>query len=133
MTPPTVQFIPAAATSADYTISGTFDGTSSTAGAIDNDPASSPSITGLTSVIMRGTGGQNRINIQFSTIGDGDNFQTDVPNGSSAVLTYLSTTYTATNFSWVDFGTTLRIEASDFDAFPSSFSSGDNYALDFFV
>jgi len=134
MTPPTVQFIPApAVASPDFTISGTFDSNSGTAGAIDNDPVAVPAISGLGTVIMRGTLGQNRINIQFDTSGDGDTFQAAVPNGSTAVLIHLSTTYTASGFSWVDLGTTLRLQGSDFDAFPSAFSNGENYTLEFYT
>jgi hypothetical protein len=129
-----VQFIPAAAVGGpDYTISGTFDAGSGTAGARDDDPGAVPAISGLDTVIMRGTLGQNRINIQFDTSGDGDTFQAAVPNGSTAVLIHLSTTYTASGFSWVDFGTTLRLEGSDFDAFPSAFSSGEDYTLEFYT
>jgi hypothetical protein len=134
MTPPTVQFIPAAAAGGpDFTISGTFDGNSNIAGAIDNNPVAVPAISGLGTVIMRGTLGQNRINLQFDTSGDGDTFQAAVPNGSTAVLIHLSTTYTAAGFSWVDFGTTLRLEGSAFDAFPSAFSNGEDYTLEFYT
>lgn len=131
MTPPNVQFIPAVSAGADQVIEGTFDGSSSTGGAIDNDPSSTPTVTGLTNIIARGTTGQNRINISFSTSGDGDAFQSSYPDGSSCVLTYLGTTYTASSYTWVDFGTTLRLEGTDFDAFPSAFSAFDDYRLEF--
>lgn len=133
MTPPNVIFVPASAVSPDQTISGTFDGSSGTAGAIDYDPAASPSVTGLVSIIARGTGGQNRFNINFDTSANGDTFQTAYPNGTTAVLTYLGTTYTASNYTWVDFGTTLRLEGTSFDAFPASFSVSDSYTLEFFL
>jgi len=131
VTPPNVQFIPAVAAGADQIIEGTFDGGSGTGGAIDNDPSSTPTVTGLVSVIARGTSGQNRINIQFSTSSDGDAFQSSYPDGSSCVLIYLGTTYTASSYTWVDLGTTLRLQGTDFDAFPSAFSTSQNYRLEF--
>jgi len=133
VTPPNVIFIPASAVSPDQTISGTFDAGSGTGGAVDNDPSASPAITGLGTIIARGTSGQNRINIQFDTSANGDTFQTAYPNGTTAVLTYLGTTYTASSYTWVDLGTTLRLDGTDFDAFPASFSASDSYTLEFFL
>jgi hypothetical protein len=129
----------AAAPTPDYTISGTFDGGSGTGGAIDNDALSAPTLN-ITSVIMRGSSGQNRINITFdSDSPDADDFLAAVPNGSTAVLTYGGTEYTAASIGWIDLGSILRLDGNtglgdqDFPAFPTAFTSGTSYVLEFYA
>jgi hypothetical protein len=132
---------PSGAAAPAYTISGTFDGGSGVSGAIDNNPSSSPSLN-LTSVIMRGSAltGQNRINITFdSDSPDADGFLAAVPDGSTAVLTYGGTEYTAASIGWYDLGAILRLDGDtgtgdqDFSTFPTAFTSGTSYVLEFYV
>jgi hypothetical protein len=116
-----------------YTISGTFDSGSLAGGAIDENPNASPSLTGLDELIARGTDGQNRINIVFDTGEHADALQNAAPDGSTAVLNYDSTTYTAVGYTWGDFTATIRINGTDFDSFPSAFISGNSYTLEFYA
>ena len=116
-----------------YTISGTFDSGSLAGGAIDENPNASPSLTGLDELIARGTDGANRINIVFLTGENANVLQTAAPDGSTAVLNYDSTTYTAVGYTWGDFTTTIRINGADFEEFPAEFISGNSYTLEFYA
>ena len=133
MTPPTVQFIPAAGIAYDQRISGTTSVADTSYGSRDTSPGSSPTITGLSAVTMRGTGGgAERVFLTFDTSGNRDTFVSNVSNGSSVYFTADGTTYSGTSISWNNFSTIAMLQADDFDqTLPTSFPTGTVYELGF--
>ena len=124
-------FIPSAAAAPDQTISGTFDHTSTSTGAADNDPTMDPSITGLTQILARGSSGLNHLAFVFDTSTNRDSFVSAIPNGSSCVFTHEGTAYTASSIGYTTFRQTARLPGSDFDSWPSSVASSDTYTIEF--
>lgn len=113
------------------TIAGTFTGPSATGGATDvSNVSSTPSVTGLASVIARGTSGSSYFQLVFNSAADRDAFVAEYPNGSTATLEYEGVTYTATNSSWASAGNNVaRLASASFDAFPVAFVSGNDYSI----
>ena len=133
MTPPTVQFIPAAAAGFDYELSGSASGSASTCGSQTTSVTSSPSVPNITRLLMYGTNCGGNVQISFADSASRDSFIGNVPNGSDLVFATTAGTFTATGFSWQTYGSTARLNAASFDSFPADLSPTQVFSLGFTI
>jgi hypothetical protein len=129
MTPPTVQFIPAAKGAVILEISGDVDAVTATLCA-DGSPTASPSVTGLTSIQIRTDYG---VGFLFNTQTNRDNFVSAYSSGTWTVVLDGDTGTTSPGWSYNTgvVNTRAYILPSDFSSFPSNFpyTVGDLYTL----
>ena len=116
----------------DLTISGVFDTTSTSSGAADNSPSTSPSLAGISTVIIRGTDGTAQTSFVFDTAANRDAFVAEYPNNSIATLTFGGLTYTTNSLTWDTFGSTTftaKLDINDWVDLPPDLNSGDSYSI----
>jgi hypothetical protein len=129
MTPPTVQFIPAAGVSAFASIEGTTDFASGPNGSQDNDPTYTGTSATFRYITLYGTGTfSGAFYVTFNNNTDRDQFVSDIPDSTSGT-TYVyelstdsgstwSTFYNPTGWTWRVVNNEVQLRG-DFGALPN--------------
>jgi hypothetical protein len=129
MTPPNVQFIPAAGSAVILEISGDVDAVTSSL-CQDISPTALPSVTGLTSIQIRTDYG---LGFLFNNQTNRDNFVSAFSSGTWAIVLNGDTGSAPPGWSYNLSVSTTRayILPSDFSSFPSNFpyTVGDLYTI----